>query len=451
MSAAQDTIAALATPSGESAVALIRVSGPASRALAAGILGREPEARHASHAVFRDRAGKLLDDTIITFFEGPNSYTGEDVVEISGHGNPMIARRILDDLHARGCRPAEPGEFTKRAFLNGRMDLSQAEAVMDLIRARGDLAIEAANRQLRGALGRQIAPLSDALLGVVARTEAYIDFPEEDLPPEDKRLLRSAIESVLAPLTSLLATGHYGELLRAGVRTVIVGPPNAGKSSLLNRMLGWERALVSPAPGTTRDFLEEARIIGGHCIRLVDTAGINPVPGEIEGMGIARTMELAAGADLVLLVLDSSAPHPVSASALPGCLRPSNTIVVWNKADLSGPGAAPEGLEAARCVSVCALSGAGIGGLESAIVGFVESQRKDPGPELVAINARHAHDLSECRGSLERALMKLDRGEPDELLAADLRCALECLGRIGGRIDNERVLDMIFAEFCIGK
>lgn len=450
MSAA-DTIAALATPSGESAIALIRVSGPAARALASDILGRDPTPRFAAHAGFCDRNGVLLDDTIITFFEGPNSYTGEDVVEISGHGNPMIACRVLQDLHLRGCRPAEPGEFTKRAFINGRMDLSQAEAVMDLIRARGDFAIEAANRQLRGALGRQIAPLSEALLSVVARVEAYIDFPEEDLPPEDKGVLRASLESVLGSLAALLATGHYGELLRAGVRTVIVGPTNAGKSSLLNRMLGWERALVSPSPGTTRDFLEEPRIIGGHCIRLVDTAGLNEAPGEIEGLGIARSMELVADAHLVLLVLDSTLPFPALDPGLLARLGPSNTIVVWNKADLAGPGAAPSTLRYFRSVSVCAVSGSGIPDLEAAIIDLVESQRKDPGPELIAINARHSHDLSETRECLERALVKIDDGQPDELLAADLRCSLDCLGRIGGRIDNERVLDKIFAEFCIGK
>ncbi|HUG12765.1 MAG TPA: tRNA uridine-5-carboxymethylaminomethyl(34) synthesis GTPase MnmE [Opitutaceae bacterium] len=451
MSPGSDMIAALATPSGESAIALIRVSGPGARAIAAEILGRDPVPRFATRAELRDMKGAILDDTIITFFEGPNSYTGEDVVEISGHGNPMIARRILENLCSRGCRVAEPGEFTRRAFMNGRMDLSQAEAVMDLIRARGDRAIEAANRQLRGALGRQVSSLSDTLLGAIARVEAYIDFPEEDLPTDDRDLLCKLIESVLKPMSALLATGRYGELLRAGVRTVIVGEPNAGKSSLLNRLLGWERAIVSATPGTTRDFLEEPRIIGGHCIRLTDTAGLSRTPGEIEGLGIARTLDLVAGADLILLVVDSSLPFPALGVELFAAVSPLNTVVVWNKSDLSPPRVTPPPFRDSRSVSVCALDGSGFGHLESAISDFVELHRKDPGPELIAINARHALDLADSRECLERALSKVEIGQSDEMLAADLRCALDCLGRIGGRIDNEQMLDKLFAEFCIGK
>ena len=444
-------IAALATPSGESAIAVIRVSGPGARTLAERILGRDPVPRFATHAELRDVKGATLDDTIITYFEGPNSYTGEDVVEISGHGNPMIARRILEDLYARGCRAAEPGEFTRRAFMNGRIDLSQAEAVMDLIRARGDRAIEAANRQLRGALARQVGSLSDTLLGAIARVEAYIDFPEEDLPPDDKDLLRSSIESVLKPMSMLLATGRYGELLRAGVRTVIVGEPNAGKSSLLNRLLGWERAIVSPSPGTTRDFLEEPRIIGGHCIRLTDTAGLSSSPGEIVGLGIARTKDLVGNADLLLLIVDSTLPFPSQSVERLASVAPSNTIIVWNKSDLAPPQALPTRFREFRSVSLSALDGSGLADLESAISDFVELHRKDPGPELIAINARHARDLCESQECLQRALSKIVAGQPDELLAADLRCALEALGRIGGRIDNEQMLDKLFAEFCIGK
>jgi len=450
MSAA-DTIAALATPSGESAIALIRVSGPVARSLAMEILGSPPTPRLATRVDLRTHDGLLLDDVVATYFQGPNSYTGEDVIEISGHGNPMVVHRILGDLFARGCRPAEPGEFTKRAFLNGRMDLSQAEAVMDLIRARGDRALEAANRQLRGALGRRIAEITDALLAAIARVEAYVDFPEEDLPPEDRRELRTAIEAVLRPLLALLATNRYGELLRAGVRTVLAGETNAGKSSLLNRLLGWERAIVSPSPGTTRDFLEESRILGGHCIRLTDTAGLNPDPGEIEALGIARTNDLADRADVVLLVIDSTRPFPALSEPLVGKLHPGNAVLVWNKSDLARPGSPPAPLDELRSVSVCAIDGSGIQDLESAVLELVESHRMDPGPEVIVVNARHAHDLAVCRASLESALAKLDLGPADELLAADLRTALDAMGRIGGKIDNERMLDKLFAGFCIGK
>jgi len=446
-----DTIAALATPSGESAIALIRVSGPAARALAESIIGKSPEPRLATHADLCNLSGALLDDVIVTFFQEPNSYTGENVCEISGHGNPLIVRRILDDLYLRGCRPAEPGEFTKRAFLNGRMDLSQAEAVMDLIRARGDRAVEAANRQLRGALGRQVASLVEALLDVIARVEAYIDFPEEDLPPEDRCALRTMIEGILVPLSSLLATGRYGELLRAGVHTVLVGQTNAGKSSLLNRLLGWERALVSPTPGTTRDYLVEPRIAAGHCIRLTDTAGLNPEPGMIEGLGIARTLQLATDADLILLVVDSSTPFPTLHESLLAKFDRTNTVLVWNKTDLAAPGTPPLPLAELKSVRVCSIDGTGIPELEATIIGLIESHRKDPGSELIAINARHSHDLGACKSSLSVVLANLEKGSPDEFLAADLRVALEALARIGGKIDNEQILDKLFAAFCIGK
>lgn len=451
MPSMDETIAALATPSGESAIAMIRVSGPLSRPLAVEILGQEPQPRLAVHTDLLDREGAFLDDVIVTFFQEPHSYTGEDVIEISGHGNPLISRRILEDLFARGCLPAEPGEFTKRAFLNGRIDLSQAEAVMDLIRARGDRAIDAANRQLRGALGRQVADLIDGLLGVIAHVEAYIDFPEEDLPGEDRGALQNSLRAVIDPLSSLIATSRYGELLRSGVRTVLVGETNAGKSSLLNRLLGWERAIVSASPGTTRDFIEESRLLAGHCIRFVDTAGLNSAPGEIETLGIGLALERASDADLVLLVLDSTRPFPTLPEALSRKLDPTNTVLVWNKSDISVAGPPPREMSGVRSVHVSAVTGAGIPDLEAAVVEMIEAHRKDPGPELVAINARHANDLGECKHALTSALAKLEEESPDELLAADLRAALDALGRIGGKVDNERMLDKLFEAFCIGK
>jgi tRNA modification GTPase len=235
------------------------------------------------------------------------------------------------------------------------------------------------------------------------------------------------------------------------VRTVIIGETNAGKSSLLNRLLGWERAIVSHLPGTTRDYLEEPRIVGGHCIRFVDTAGLNPSPSSIEEIGIARGINLAAGADLVLLVVDASLPFPAVDPRLASALDESSTILVWNKVDIATPREAPEPFRELRSVVVSALTGLGVVRLEAEITDFVERHRKDPGPEMIAINARHAHDLGECRAALDRALVRIGTGESDEFLAADLRCALDCLGRIGGKIDNERMLDKLFAEFCIGK
>ena len=452
----EDTIAALATPHGESAIALVRVSGGECRRLAGEICGGAPLPRVARHADYRDRAGALVDDVLATFYAGPASYTGEDSLEIACHGNPYIAQRVVEDLFARGCRAAEPGEFTKRAFLNGRIDLSQAEAVMDLIHARGERALEAANRQLRGALGKQIAAAIEQLVGVVAQVEAYIDFPEEDLPAENRARLRGEVAALRADLGRLLATAHYGTLLRDGVRTVIVGEPNAGKSSLLNRLVGWDRALVSPEPGTTRDFLEEPRVLGAHKIRFVDTAGLNPSPAPLERRGIERTLERAAEADLFLVVLDATRPCPTLPAEVTGRLRTANTVLVWNKTDLAAAPAGdalPEDWREFVQVGVSALKGDGIGQLEEKIAELVDRERLKIDGDLIAINARHATDLTEATRCLAFAEAKLsDAGvAPDELMASDLRSALDALGRIGGRVDHERILDKLFSSFCIGK
>jgi len=334
MSGQPDTICALATPVGTAAIALIRISGPAAGRIAAALDGRPPLPRVSRHLDYRSLDGQLLDDVLATYFPGPRSYTGEDLLELSGHGNPYIVQRILEDLLARGCRLAGPGEFTQQAFLNGRMDLSQAEAVMDLIRAQGDRAVEAANRQLRGALGRLLNPMIERLLATLARVEAYIDFPEEDLPPEDESWVRAEITVLEEETGRLLATSHYGEVLREGIRTLIVGAPNAGKSSLLNRLLGRDRALVSAEPGTTRDYLEERVLVGAHSLRLIDSAGLNATPEAIERMGIAKTLECAAGADLFLVVLDGTTPYPALVPEIAERLRPENTIMVVNKQDL---------------------------------------------------------------------------------------------------------------------
>jgi tRNA modification GTPase len=449
----EDTIVALATPSGEAAVALVRVSGDECARLAREIFGRVPLPRSARHADYRDRAGALVDDVLFTFFAAPASYTGEDVLEIGCHGSPYIAERVLEDVAGRGARLAEPGEFTKRAFLNGRMDLSQAEAVMDLIHARSERALEAANRQLRGALGKQIAAAIERLVAVVAQVEAYIDFPEEDLPAEDRGRLRGEIAGLRAELGRLLATQHYGALLREGVRTVIVGEPNAGKSSLLNRLVGWERALVSPEPGTTRDFLEETRTLGAHTVRFVDTAGLNAAPGALEARGIERTLERAAEADLFLVVLDATRPCPTLPAAVAGRLTSGNTVLVWNKVDLAKPGVVTAPWSGFASVAVSALTGQGVAELERNIAELIDRERVTFDGDVVAINARHAGDLAEATDCLALAEAKLsEKGAgADELLASDLRGALDALGRIGGRVDHERILDKLFASFCIGK
>jgi tRNA modification GTPase len=455
MARPSDTIAALATPAGVSALAIVRVSGPDTERLTREILGSPPQLRSAHHGHYRDRAGAAIDEALFTFFAGPHSYTGEDALEISCHGSPFIIQKILEDLFARGCRPALPGEYTQRAFLNGRLDLSQAEAVMDVIQARGERALAAAQRLLSGALSRHLQTLTDDLLGALARVEAYIDFPDEDLPPEDRGAVLGTLQALQADAGRLLATRHYGEMLRDGIKTVIIGEPNVGKSSLLNRLVGRDRALVSPEPGTTRDFLEERIIVGPHCLRLIDTAGLSSAPGTIEALGIEKSWERIREADLLLLVLDATHPALPSAAELQSQLTPEKTLVVHNKIDLLPVSAAPAPLPGALArlpvVALSAKTGAGVGKLSEAIVGRADALRPPGEDEGVFINARHAHALAHAQECLAEAVLKLKANGPVELLASDLRGALDAFGEISGKIDNERMLDRLFAEFCIGK
>jgi tRNA modification GTPase len=404
-----------------------------------------------THGDYRSVDGDLLDDVVFVFFQGPNSYTGEDSLEISCHGNPFIAQKILADLFRRGCRPAEPGEFTQRAFLNGRMDLSQAEAVMDLIHARSDRALAAANRQLRGSLGQKMTDLINGLLEVTARVEAYIDFPEEDLPPEDTVLISAALDRLEMETGQLLATSRYGELLRDGIKTVIIGQPNVGKSSLLNRLVGKDRALVSPEPGTTRDFIEERIVIGPHCLRLIDTAGLNPSPAPLEKLGIDKTFERAAEADLFLVVVEKGEPVTGLPAGLAGIINADNCVIALNKSDLGK--IVPDGFKfpALAIVEVSALTGDGIDALRQAIVTHADRLVGRGDDDMVAINARHADALMVAQQALRDAKNKLANVAPVELLASDLRGVLQAYGEISGRIDNERVLDELFASFCIGK
>lgn len=448
-----DTIAAPATPAGTSALALLRASGPDSARLVAEVFGATPLPRQAIHGDYRGRDGALLDDVVFTFFQAPHSYTGDDLLEISCHGNPFITQKILEDLLARGCRAAQPGEFTRRAFLNGRLDLSQAEAVVDLIHARGERALAAANQQLRGALGRRLQDLSGRLVDLLARVEAWIDFPDEDLPPADRAALEAGLRGLAADTSRLLATSHYGAVLRDGVKTVILGEPNAGKSSLLNRLLGRERALVSAEPGTTRDYLEEPASLGPHCIRLTDTAGLNASPTPVERAGIAKALERAADADLILLVLDATRPAPALPAEIGALLAPATALAVINKTDLVPDGAGPLPPAGLPSVRVSALTGAGCDALVAAIVRHADSFQLEQGEDVVAINARHADALSRAIACLQTALAKV-AGEaacPVELLASDLRGVLEAFGEIAGRVDNEQILDRLFATFCIGK
>jgi len=445
---ASDTIVALASGGGTAAVALIRVSG--SRAeeiagLACGMLLDHLAERRATRAKIRDAEGRTLDDVLLTVFRGSRSFTGEPVVEIACHGGRLVTRRVLERLLDCGARAAGPGEFTQRAFFNGKLDLTQAEAVMDLISAQSDLALRAAHEQLEGGIGRQTGALREDLIGLVAHLEAWIDFPEEDIDPDTGDLFSARIDGVRQGIARLLATAEQGRILREGVRTVICGRPNAGKSSLLNLLLGSERAIVSDEAGTTRDTIEEVIVLDGVPLRLVDTAGLRGEAGGIEREGIRRTLQEAGRADLLLVVRDGALPMIESGVTLPESA--GRVVTVLNKCDL---GEHPEWSEQPG-VRLSCNSGEGLDELRRAIREALDLGEADWGEHAVAINTRHRDCLRRADESLETAAVLLESGAAPELAALELRGALEALGEISGKIDTEEILGAIFSRFCIGK
>jgi tRNA modification GTPase len=447
-----DTIAAIATAPGDGAVALLRVSG--SKALE--VLGRLYRG-----ALLRPRqqqcgqiwaGGRKVDDVLACYFPGPRSYTGEDVVEIGCHGGAYLTGEILRALLESGARAALPGEFTQRAFLSGKMDLTQAEAVMDLISAQGERALRSASEQLEGRLGRQVREIQEAVIGLLAHVEAYIDFPEEDIDPDTGQRLLERMSGAEQACRELLATAGTGRLIREGVRTAICGAPNVGKSSLLNLLLGQDRALVSERPGTTRDVIEEAVRVGGYVLRLADTAGIREAEDEIERAGIERTRRQLDQADLVLEVMDASRPMDQQ-PALPqlaglGTEREIRVVRILNKVDLGEhPSWGSEGAVRVSCVRGTGVSGAD--GLEQALVRALGIQGSQSSG--VSVNARHADCLRRTLEALVAARSALGEGLSPEFVAEELRAALDAAGEILGRTEADDILGRIFSSFCIGK
>ncbi|MEX1048520.1 MAG: tRNA uridine-5-carboxymethylaminomethyl(34) synthesis GTPase MnmE [Akkermansiaceae bacterium] len=442
------TIAAVATPPGMGAVSLVRISGPDAISVADRATGGKAACllpRSTCYCHIRDAAGEILDDGLLTVFRAPNSYTGEDSVEFTGHGGILVTREVLARFLACGATAAGPGEFTQRAFLNGKLDLTQAEGVMDLISAQTRLSLRAARSQLEGTLGRRTTEARDQLLETLAHLEAWIDFPDEDIDPQTGILLRGRVAAVLAVVDSLLATADQGRVLREGVRTVIFGEPNVGKSSLLNRLLGFERAIVSDIAGTTRDTIEEIINLHGIPLRLIDTAGVREASDRIEAEGIQRTVRQIEAADLLLEIADASKPRPGEA-VLPATA--AKHLQVLNKTDL-GEHPSWAGVEATR---LSCTRGEGFDALSGAIRDTLHFSEADWGEHAVAINARHQASLQLARAGLSAALELLaDRAGDPELAAIDLREALDALGEIPGKVDTEDLLGVIFSSFCIGK
>ncbi len=442
------TIAAVATPPGEGAIAIVRLSGPHAIAVADAVFrGKKKLSAMESHrqqfgAIVED--DRVIDEALVAVHRAPQSYTGEDVVEISCHGGVLVTARVYEACLHAGARAARAGEFTERAFLNGKLDLTQAEAVIDLIRAQTDLALRSAAEQLEGRLGEKISQLREELIALVANLEAYIDFPEEDIEPDVGAAFLARLDAIRDQIKALLATAEQGRIFREGVRVVIYGATNAGKSSLLNRLLGFPRAIVSAMPGTTRDTLEEMINLRGIALRLTDTAGLRE--GEmdaVENEGIARTERSLANADLLLHLVDASAPAPPHFQTRSDDLR---ELLLLNKSDLPEH---PDWREI-DALRICCISEDGLRGLEEKILGRVSAQRWDV-PSAVAINARHRDCLRRALAAVEAARNGLEQNLPPELVAVDLRAALGAVGEVIGHANMEEILDALFATFCIGK
>jgi tRNA modification GTPase len=440
MAAFEETIAAVATPPGEGAIAMVRLSGPDAPKILTSIfqsVAPSLEPRRATYGKIHD-AGEPIDQVLVTTYCAPASFTGEDMAEISCHGGVLLAAKILELVLRHGARAAEPGEFSQRAFFNGKIDLTRAEAIMDIIRARTPLALRAAAQQLEGRLGSEILSLRDATLETVAHLEAFIDFPEEGIDPATGQLLLEKIHSVLARTSALLATADEGRVLREGVRVAIAGKPNAGKSSLLNRLLGMDRAIVSEIPGTTRDTIEETACLHGILFRLTDTAGLRETSDPVEREGVTRTERVLENADLVLHIFDASTGE------IPTALR-DNELLVANKSDLPCPALSP------NAIPVSCRTGSGFEALLTAMIETTGARHLTSGQSLAAINSRHKALLESARSSLESAAALVQANEPPELAAIELRSALDFLGRIVGNADTEDILGEIFSRFCIGK
>ena len=470
MSNMTDTIAAIATPIGEGGIGVIRISGrhavetadtvfrPASRVPVTGL-----PSQTAHYGFARDpSSGETIDDGIITLFRAPRSYTGEDSAEIACHGGLVPMRRVLEAVMNSGARLAEPGEFTKRAFLNGRLDLAQAEAVLDIIRARTDEALRVARRQMDGALSLRVRMLREDMIGIMARIEASIDFPD-DVDEPDKAWIVSSISNAILNTAELLKTADRGRIYREGIQAVIIGQPNVGKSSLLNALLRENRVIVTPIPGTTRDVIEEQINIRGIPVKTIDTAGVRDTEDIVEKMGVDRARKMAEQADVVIVVIDAACGLTDADKKIIGEFTHKKMIIDVNKVDLIRETDACEMAVDVKTWAdgnagsdICVIQTAiplneGIAELEDAIADTVLTGEIPLCDGVIVSNVRHRQALKDAQSSLENSLRTAETGLPLDFISIDLKAAICALGYITGESVTEDIIDKIFSEFCIGK
>lgn len=476
--APEDTICAIATPMGEGGIGIIRISGQNATAIASklvrlrtnGSLDTHPthtlhladivSAPHPESAGDSEPStarGRIIDEGLVVYMKGPHSFTGEDVVEFHCHGSSTVLRRVCESCIAVGARLAQPGEFTKRAFLNGRLDLSQAEAVLDTIKAKSDFALTIAQRQLRGDLGRYVQELRTALLSLTARIEAGIDFSDEDISFVTRGELRTALQNIASRIQEVLKTAQTGRALREGIRVVLAGPPNVGKSSLLNSLIHDNRAIVTDVPGTTRDLIEETVMWNGLSITLVDTAGLRDTVDVVEQEGIKRSTTAQAEADLTLYVIDAVSVQKSGVPDFPFRLVDPKQLVVLNKIDVLAPfmlQPLSEELAHRLCQRILPIStktGEGLDELKTTITSRFLTGSFEAYEGVVITNVRHRSALEQATTAITQAMSSITDGGPAELLAVDLHDAADALGEIIGTLTSDDVLEQIFSQFCIGK
>jgi tRNA modification GTPase len=456
----EDTIAAIATPLGEGGLGVIRMSGPSALDLLARVFkpnsSTEP-GRFDSHKMYLGtiidpQTGSPIDQSLAAYMRKPNSYTGEDVVELSCHGGAAVLNRALQAVISAGARPAGRGEFSKRAFLSGKIDLAQAEAIIDLVRAKTAEGAEAATRQLLGSLSGAVRKMREEILSQTSIIEASLDFPDDVRGP-DRKDLHSALSLIRGQIQAYLATADAGVVMRNGVRTAIVGKPNVGKSSLLNALLRADRAIVSEHPGTTRDTIEETVNVRGIPLLIIDTAGLREPSHEVEGLGVDRAQRAAEEAELAILVIDASSPIGEEDRAAAERIKGKKALVVLNKSDKKArvdEKAAGRLIKGAPIYKTSALNGEGIVELEQGAFDLF-AQGVKIGEDGVLINTRHKACLMRAEEALREGLETLEKGLQDDLVSIDLKDAIVALGEVVGEAVSEEIVDRIFSGFCVGK